>query len=76
LRAFKTRLLASDLFRDILSGVPKAGGSTIRQTTAPTPEPFGLAQLAGLGTLGLQVYNPFTSQFGALGKALGFPKAD
>jgi hypothetical protein len=62
--------------RDILTGVPNAGGSTIRQTTAPAPEPFGLAQLAGLGTLGLQVYNPFTRQTGALGDALGFgPKA-
>jgi len=60
--------------REILSGVPQAGGSTIQQATAPTPQPFGLAQLAGLGTLGLQIYNPFTSQYGALGNALGFAK--
>jgi hypothetical protein len=58
--------------RDILTGVPRAGDSTIRQTTAPTPEPFGLAQLAGLGSAALQFYNPFTRQYGAAGNAMGF----
>jgi hypothetical protein len=28
--------------------------------------------LAGLGSAALQIYNPFTSQYGALGSAMGF----
>jgi hypothetical protein len=31
--------------------------------------------LAGLGSLGLQVYNPFTGQRGALGQAILGPTA-
>jgi len=58
--------------RDVLTGVPQAGGTSVSRTTAPQAQPFGLAQLAGLGTLGLQIYNPFTGKAGALGNSLGF----
>ena len=57
--------------RDVLTGVPQAGGTSVSRTTSPQAQPFGLAQLAGLGTLGLQIYNPFTKQPGALGPAVG-----
>jgi len=57
--------------RDVLTGVPQAGGTSVSRTTSPQAQPFGLAQLAGLGTLGLQIYNPFTKQPGALGPAFG-----
>jgi len=58
--------------REILTGVPRAGDASIRQTTAPAPEPFGIGQLAGLGSAALQIYNPFTSRYGELGNAMGF----